>query len=166
MIVKDVDPLLHKIARALAGGCLETVARAVFAHTALRNLLLGKVVHLVSEECAALCRKSSGSEQVSLFRKMPLSALQEFKWAACVKELEDKCLFLYRLFTTIVGHNDHCNMAKCGSNHVPGVCMCIAVLLKERNREMTGIQTYVSLALFNRVQKKVCCTYTMYIVIV
>ena len=94
----------------------------------------------------------------SLFRKMPFSALQEFKWAACVTELEDKCPFLYRLFTTIVSHSDHHNTNKCGSNHIPGVCMCIAVLLKERNREMSGIQTYISLALFNRVQKKVCYT--------
>lgn len=153
-----MDPLLQKVARALAGGCLETVARAVFAHTALRNLLLGKVVHLVNDECATICRKNSGSEQVSLFRKMPFSALQEFKWAACVTELEDKCPFLYRLFTTIVSHSDHRNTNKCGSNHIPGVCMCIAVLLKERNREMSGIQTYISLALFNRVPKKVCYT--------
>ena len=125
------------------------------AHTALRNLLLGKVVHLVNDECATIYWKNSGSEQVSLFHKMPFSALQEFKLAACVKELEDKCPFLYCLFTIIiVRHSDHRNTNnKCGSNHIPGVCMCIAILL-ERNREMSSIQTYISLALFSRVQKR------------
>ena len=111
---------------------METVAKAVFVHPDLRDLILGKVLHLVREECSAICRKNSGPDQVSLFRRMPLSTLQEFKRAACVQELETKCPFLYRPFTTVVKYNDHRNKVRCGSN-IPGVCMSIAALLKERN---------------------------------
>ena len=151
-----MDPRLQKIARALAGGCLETIAKAVFTHTDLRELILVKVLHLVNEECATICRKTVGTDQASLFRRIPLATLEEFKWDACVKELETNCPFLYRLFTTVVKYSDHRNKVKCGSRHIPGVCTSIAALLKERNREMCGVQTYVSLVLFNKVEKKVC----------
>ena len=67
--------------------------------------------------------------------------------------------FLLKLFRTLVQHNEHRNMTKQGPKHTPGICMSIAALLQKRNREMTGIQTYVSLVLFNQVQKQVSLQY-------
>ena len=51
-----MDHDLQKMSRALAGGCLDSVAKAVFAHSALRERT--KVLDLVNSECAALCRKT------------------------------------------------------------------------------------------------------------
>ena len=151
---KEVDCDLQKVARALAGGCVKSVAKAVFAHSALREQVLLKVLDLVNTECAALCRKT-GTEGLSPFRQLPLANLEEFSWDPYIQELKLRGPFMYQLFSTLVKHSDHRNRTKCGSKHIPGICMAIATLLKERNREMSGVQTYVSLVLFNHVQKHV-----------
>ena len=130
------------------------MARAVFAHSTLREQVLLKVLDLIDSECAALCRKA-GTDDQSPFRRLPLEKLEEFKWDTYIQELQCRGPFLLRLFSTLVKHNDHRNKTKKGLAHTPGICMSIAALLKERNREMTGVQTYVSLVLFNHVQKHV-----------
>ena len=57
----------------------------------------------------------------------------------------------YRVVTS-----DHRNEQKRADYHNPGICMSTAVLLKERNREIVGVQTHISLALFtSRVNKDV-----------
>ena len=77
-------------------------------------------------------------------------------WIGCTDELQRKAPVLLRVFSKIVSSNDHRNQQKCGDRHLPGICTAIAVLLKERNREMNGIQRMVSLVLFtSRVQKQV-----------
>ena len=153
--IKEIDSGLQKVARALAGGCINSVARAVFAHSALREQVLLKVLDLVDSECAALCRKT-GPSGPSPFRRLPVEKMEEFSWDIYTQELKLRGPFLFRIFSTLVKHNDHRNKSKQGSTHTPGICMSIATLLKERNREMTGVQTYVSLVLFNHVQKQVC----------
>ena len=41
----------------------------------------------------------------------------------------------------------------------PGLCTAVAILLKERNRVMCGVQSYVSSVLFsNNIHKKVCAS--------
>ena len=67
-----------------------------------------------------------------------------------------KAPILSRITTSIVKHNDHRNGNKKGTHHIPGMCMAIAILLKERNREMRGIQSLLSLVLFDsHMQKRV-----------
>ena len=67
-----------------------------------------------------------------------------FRWGDYYKELDQKAP-LSRIATSIVKHNDHRNK---GTHHIPGVCMAIAILLKERNREMCSIQSLLLLILF------------------
>ena len=63
---------------------------------------------------------------------------------------------LLRVLSKIVDKNNHHNQLKQGERHQAGVCMAAALLLKERNREMGGIQRLLSLVLFtSRVQKQV-----------
>ncbi len=60
------------------------------------------------------------------------------------------------MLNAVVTHSDYRNSRKKGAIHHPGICMAAAVLLKERNRKMVGIQLFFSLVLFNsRVQKNV-----------
>ena len=151
---KEVDHDLQKIARALAGGCVDSVAKAVFAHSALRERILLKVLDLVNSECSALCRKT-GADGPSPFRQLPLKNVEEFSWDIYIQELKLRSPFLLKLFRTLVQHNEHRNMTMQGPKHTPGICMSIAALLQECNREMAGIQTYVSLVLFNHAQKQV-----------
>ena len=52
------------------------------------------------------------------------------------------------LFTTITSFNDHRNKIKAGDFHLPGICSAVAVLIKERNREMCGLQSVISLLMY------------------
>ena len=62
--------------------------------------------------------------------------------------------------TSLVSKNDPRNTRKTGRAHYPSICTGIAIILKERNREMCGIQTLLSLVLFtSRVQKQVASRY-------
>ena len=89
------------------------------------------------------------------FHRLPLKNVEEFSWDIYIQELKLRGPFLLKLFRTLVQHNEHRNMTKQGPKHTPGICMSIAALLQEHNREITGIQTYVSHVLFNDVQKQV-----------
>ena len=150
----EMPPDLAKIGRALAGGHIPTIAKAVFGHASLKEELLLKVLDMVSIECGALCQKIP--QNSTSFRNIPLENMEEFEWAKCIEELNNKAPILLRLFSTIVQHNDHRNASKRGDRHYPGICMAVAVLIKERNREMCGIQSLITLLLFKgQAHKKV-----------
>ena len=126
----------------------------MLAHEGIREHVLLKVFDLVDAECGKLCQRSGNPPP--LFRKIPVDKLPQFQWGPCIEELEVKAPTLLRMLATIVSRNDHRNQHKQGARHYPGICTAIATLLKERNREMGGIQTFISLVLFtSRVQKQV-----------
>ena len=88
-----MDHDLQKIARALAGGCVDSVAKAVFAHSVLRERILLKVLDLVNSECATLCRKT-GADGPSPFRRLPLKNVEELSWDIYIQELKLRGPFL------------------------------------------------------------------------
>jgi len=149
-----VEHSLCKLGQAIAGGHLPTIAKLALAHEGIREHILLKLFDLIDAECGKLCQRAGNPP--SLFRKIPVEKLPEFHWKSCIKELEVKAPTLLQILSTIVSRNDHRNQHKQGERHHPGICMAIATLLKERNREMGGVQTFVSLVLFtSRVQKQV-----------
>ena len=146
-----LKPSLLPIGRALAGGNLTAICREVFACGALRDLILQKIITTMDAECMQLCKRSVNPP--SLFRRVPVDALQQFQWCKCIAELKLKAPTLLQFVTALVSKNDHRNKQDV---HNPGICMAIAIMLKERNREMCGIQLLLSLVLFSsRVQKQV-----------
>ena len=62
-----------------------------------------------------------------------------------VRELEAQAPLLLKALSSIVTHNDHRSVSKVGASHFPVICMAAAVILKERNREMCGVQSLISL---------------------
>ena len=93
--------------------------------------------------------------------KIPNSLLQSFSYTYTRKpkkyqnvehlwkELQSKqAPTLLHLLTTIVTFNDHCNISKVGVSHHPGICAAIAVILKERSREMCAIQSIMSVLMY------------------
>ena len=150
-----VDNSLVKIGRSLAGGHIPSIARTIFSHAGLREELLIKVMNQVNEECAAICKRNVTT--TSLFRRVSVDKFEKFSWDDCISELQSTCPTLLCILRNVVSSSDHRNVHKQSSSHHPGLCMAIAVILKERNREMCGVQTFLSLVLFNsHVQKKVC----------
>ena len=91
------------------------------------------------------CRR----QPVSVFRKVSLTQMENFSWDWFVDEVVTNCPVLYQLLMTVVFYTDRRNTHKKGSAHNPSVCMAVAVLLKEHNREMIGVQLYLSLVLYN-----------------
>ena len=149
-----LDPSFSRIGRALAGGNLASISRAVFACEGLWDAVLRKVTATLDAELIQLSKRNT--HPPSLFRHIPIDALPQFRWCDCIAELKVKAPLTLQLVTALVSKNDSRNKQKCGDAHYPGICMAIAIMLKERNREMCGIQTLLSLILFSsRVQKQV-----------
>ena len=153
-MVKELDGSLAKVGRTLCGGNPSSIAKAVFAHDDIREQILLKVMDLINDECTAMCRRAVKPQP--LFRRVLVDQFESLAWSNFIKELQCKCPTLLRLLKSLVSRNDHRNAHKHSDAHIPGICMATAVILKERNREMCGVQTFVSLVLFNsHVQKKV-----------
>ena len=111
---------------------------------------------MVDNECSALCQMPKETNKTPSFRKMTFDQLKEFKWEMLIRELQTKSPILFKLLTVLVSHSDKRNQHKHSTVHYPAICMAVATLLKERNKNMVGLQTLVSLLLFkSRVQKQV-----------
>ena len=65
-----------------------------------------------------------------------------------VTDLKVKAPLFFTLLDSITSRNDHRNIAKVGVTHYTGISAA-AILLKERNREMCGLQSLVSLLLYS-----------------
>ena len=64
-------------------------------------------------------------------------------------EIEQKAPLLFFIIYSLVSIYDHRNEVKVGEAHFPGICSAAAILLKERNREMCGLQSMVSLLMYS-----------------
>ena len=71
-----------------------------------------------------------------------------FTWNVLVEDLKERAPTFFRVLSMVASHSDHRNKSKAGNAHNPGISMAAAVILKERNREMNGIQSLVSLIMF------------------
>ena len=105
------------------------------------RLLLVKL----NEECTSLCRKTPTSP----FHSIPVEQLVTFNWKDIAADLEQKAPLLFKVLHSITARNDHRNIVKVGAAHYPGICAAAAILLKERNREMCGLQSLVSLIMYS-----------------
>ena len=151
---KVIPEKFHKVVLDLATGDCPSVAKAVMAEPSLRKAVLTEVAKTLDDECSSIC---TTVPPVSLFRRYPLFDRDLFSFKNCIVELQSKCPTLYQLLWTIVTKTDCRNTIKHDDQHYPGLCMAVALILKERNQHMTGLQTFLSLVLFNcNVQKKVC----------
>lgn len=157
-----MTPELAKVGKVLAGGNVKSVCKAIFANPHLRKEAIMRVSKIIDEECRSLCAKRV--QPVSLFRCMTLEQAESFLWTDTISELETKSPTLYNILTFVVTHSAGRNKQKKGDIQYPGLCTAVAILLKERNREMTGIQSYISSALFSSgIHKKVrMCAYCLY----
>ena len=67
-----------KIGRALAGGHLPSIAKAIFAHNGVREEVLLKVMDLIKEEVNSLCRKVKENEPPLTFLARSSNRFGEF----------------------------------------------------------------------------------------
>lgn len=112
---------------------------------ALREAAFTSFVNTISRECSVLCQRADQS----LFRTILVTDMADVTWQSFIDELCLKAPTLFNLLTTIVSCNDHRNTVKVGSCHHPGLVAAVAVLLKERSREMVGVQSLVSALMYS-----------------
>ena len=84
-----------------------------------------------------------------IFRKLSLAQICDFKWSLLVDELKSRAPLLFKALSSIAARNDDRNQTKVGVSHHPAICMAAAVILKEQNREMCGIQSVLSLLMYS-----------------
>ena len=81
---KCVSPEFHKLGRALAGGNVRTIGRAVFSHNSLREAVVTRLCSIADEECSCLCSMNTGS--VCMFRSITLEQADRFEWSDLIHE--------------------------------------------------------------------------------
>ena len=119
----------------------------------LQEAVFSGFLSKINAECSNLCQSG---ETPSAFKRITLSALPQFNWSWFIDELKEKAPLLFGIVSSICSQNDQRNKFKTGPFHNPGMGMAVALLLKERNMHMTGIQSIISLLLFAaRVDKQV-----------
>ena len=142
---KELGTSGSKIARALLGGQAVSIAKAVLEQDDIKESIVTLLLGKLNEECTYLCKKTHSSP----FPTIAVDQLALFKWENMVADLQLKAPLLFKILHSVTSRNDHRNKVKVGSSHNPGICCAAAVLLKERNREMCGLQSLVSLLMFS-----------------
>ena len=128
----------------------------MYANPELREQLIQKFIDIIGSECTTKCKCNLPSSNVpSLFRKIPIKDMPEFKWSRCLEEVKAHALTFLRRLVSVSSRTDRRNKEKRGDSHSLGICMALACIFKERNREMCGVQTLLSLLLFKSCAEKV-----------
>ena len=145
-VIKTLGDVEGNVVRQLIGGHAPSIASVVMGMREVREALLSKFTDTISDECKSLCRNLP--DHTSQFQSIPVAKLVEFTWVGLIEELEAKAPTLLHLIKAIVTHRDHQNRTKVGPAHYPGICAVAALLLKERNRTMCGLQPLVSVMMY------------------
>lgn len=135
-----------KLARVLLGGHAPSIAKAALAMDNVKDAIITQLLVILNEECRQLCRLGPDT---SLFRTVSLSQMMDFKWDGMLTQLKTTAPLLLKILHSLASRNDHRNKVKIGAVHSPGICTAAAVILKERNREMCGLQSITSLLMYS-----------------
>ena len=141
-----LDEATSVIGKAMAVGHLPTVAQTIVDHKPLADLVFQLFMDEMEAECAHISQRS---QPFSPFNRIATDQYASFQWKNFIEEISKKAPTLFRVLSSIVAHSDHRNKKKVHTAHHPGLCMTVAVLLKERNREMCGVQSIISLILYS-----------------
>ncbi len=123
-----------------------SIAKVALSVEGVREAIIKQLLGSLNQECSQLCQKIPAP---TLFHKIPVETLAEFKWDQMMAELEQSAPLLLKIVHCLVARNDGRNKSKVGTAHYPGICAAVAVLLKERNREMCGLQSLLSLVMYS-----------------
>ena len=125
-------------------------------HKGLADNILQLLLNKIESECAHMSQRIT---PVSPFRRIAIDKYTTFQWKDFIEHLSETAPTLFFILSSVVAHSDRRNKKKLNTSHYPGLCMAIAVLLKERNREMCGVQSLVSLLIYSsHVDKQVGIT--------
>ena len=125
-----------KVALSLLGGHAPSIGTAVLAMEAVKNVIFTSFFESINRECSLLCQSTT----ISRFRHTPPDGMASFKWDELINEPRSNSPLLMKVLTFVAVRNDHRNKKKFDSAHYPGIATAAAVLLKERNCHVSGVQ--------------------------
>lgn len=146
-----LDDASSVIVKAIAGGHLPSVAEAIVKQTELADMIFQLFLDRIQSECTHINRRTT---PVSPFLRVDADKCATFQWKTFIDDLSLKAPTLLHVLSSIVSYSDHRNK-KANSAHHPGLCMTVAILLKERNREICGVHSLLSLLYSSHVDKQV-----------
>ena len=142
-----------KLAHALAHSSMSSIANAVIGMPEVLDKLFSHFLRLIEEECRVLCKKAEPSQ----FRHILAKDMEKFEWMNFMKELQSKSPLLLKVLAHAVVRWDPRCETKSPSAYYPSIVTAAAVLLKQRNREMCGLQSLVSCLMYAcHCEKQVC----------
>ena len=142
---------------------MPSVADAIIEESDLCEMVFERIADKINSECFCVCQLT---KPLSPFRKIDASECSSFQWKVLVEELSQKAPTLLKILSSIITSKDKRKKAAVTSTHHPSLCMAAAILLKERNREMCGLQSIISLLLYSsHVDKQVSINVTITIMI-
>ena len=140
----------------MRAGHLPSVVDAIMNQSDLREMVMQRIVDNINLECFRVCQLTT---PLSPFRKVDASKCSSFQWKALVEDLTRKAPTLWKILSSITTSDYRRKKGAVIDTQYPGLCMAVAILLKERNREMCGLQSIISLLLYSsHVDKQVCYT--------
>ena len=92
--VRKLNDDESKLGRALAGGHVPSIDKAIVRIDSLKQAVFLELMDQVDNECSQLCQIS---RKTSLFCKVPVNQLEEFKWDGFIEELRNKAPLLLQL---------------------------------------------------------------------
>ena len=129
----------------MLGGHAPSIGTAVLAMEAVKDAVFTSFLESINRECSLLCQSTT----ISRFRHIPPEEMASFKWDELMDELRSNSPLLLKVLTSVAVRNDHRNKKKVGSAHYPGIATAAAVLLKERNCHVSGVQSLVSMLMYS-----------------
>ena len=147
-----MDTALHLPSRQTLPSCAmapsETGTDDLFKQQPIHGRELSQVCQIIETEVLHLCSSSSFQ---SVLRQSSKESLMAFNWSTIISEWQHEAPTILAVLKAIVGPNRTRNVKKGVSleSRYPALCAAGAILLKERNQQMSLIHHVIGLLLFH-----------------
>ena len=113
--------------------------------TSLKLQFKARLLQELHANCVELCKR----KKPSMLRKNKYPDMVEFSWDEIFEELQSRCPILLDVLSTVV------NSKKC--DVIPPLGLCYAILMQQRNHELSVIQRIITILLSEGNAKKQVC---------
>ena len=160
-VITAVHPKFEKIVKALADSYVKFIYLEIFfANPDIREGAVSKVTSTIGDGCVKRMHSQCHCSTICPSSRPRASrGLRPFWNSAPRRQLYTTSSIIRLSHEAWSCRNKH----KRGDAQYPGLCTAVAILLKECNREMCGVQSYISSALFSTKIHKVCVFVCMYV---
>ncbi len=131
------------VVKNLARKRIRAFAKAVLRHPQLSQTVIQEVANRVRNECAHL----GSTKTPSILLKKSRADVASFDWKSLVSEWENRAPTLLLMLSAACDKYWSRTQPTVSPQCVPPLCMVGAVLMKCRNKHLSGVQTVISILL-------------------